>query len=271
MGWGRECGPKSLGRGKRTSGHLEGLLRHILDKRWSCCHEFMWDCVSGLSTAALFINGHVSLESLAVGLVHNSFMSYIASLLPSLSVSLLNPPCTVLPVAWNVPGLALYGALPKHQSWPVAAPVSFLSICLGCLTYFYSYSLVLGCGTPCLWHYIQRGGVEILNENIAGWCLCGETSLYLILQAYLLGNSWGGCPYPGQPALWQKSLFIHINRRLGKKGQLSRCSSTSVGTAGKPEGFQACLEVFLVLWRVLLSAEPNCYLLQFKAFNCWGL
>lgn len=26
-----KCGPKSLGRGKRTFGHLEGLLIHILD------------------------------------------------------------------------------------------------------------------------------------------------------------------------------------------------------------------------------------------------
>lgn len=93
-----------------------------------CCHEFVWDYRSGLSTAALFINGHVSLESLAVGLMHNSFMFYIASLLPSLSASLLNPPCIVPPVACNVPGLALHGALPKHQSWPVAAPVSYLSV-----------------------------------------------------------------------------------------------------------------------------------------------
>lgn len=69
----------------------------------------------------------VSLESLDVGLVHIGFMSYIASLLPSLSASLLNPPCAVPPVACNVLGLAPYGALSKHQSWPVAAPVSFLS------------------------------------------------------------------------------------------------------------------------------------------------
>lgn len=27
----------------------------------------------------------------------------------------------------------------------------------------------------------------MLNDNIIGWCLC----LYLILQAYLLGDSWG--------------------------------------------------------------------------------
>lgn len=78
--------------------------------------------------AALFLNVHVSLESLAVELMHSSFLPYIASLLPSLSASLLNPPCAVPPVACNVPGLALSGALPKHQSWPVAAPVSFLSV-----------------------------------------------------------------------------------------------------------------------------------------------
>lgn len=76
-----KCGPKSLGRGKRTFGHLEGMLRHILENRdgagQDCCHEFMWDYGSGLSTAAFFLNVCVSLESLAVGLVHNSFMSYI--------------------------------------------------------------------------------------------------------------------------------------------------------------------------------------------------
>lgn len=144
---------QSLGRGKRTFGHLEGLLRHILENRdraeQGCCHEFMWDCGSGLSTAALFINGHVTLESFAGGLVHNSFMSYIASLLSSLSASLLNPPCTVLPVACNVPGLAVYGALPKHQSWPVAAPVSFLSVFyLPWLSYLFLL-VFLGLG---LWH-----------------------------------------------------------------------------------------------------------------------
>lgn len=100
-----KCGPKSLGRGKRTFGHLEGLLRHILDNRDGAgqgyCHEFKWDYGSGLSTAALFLNVHVSLESLAVGLVHNCFMSYIASLLPSLSASLLNLSGTVPPVACN--------------------------------------------------------------------------------------------------------------------------------------------------------------------------
>lgn len=143
-----KCGPKSLGRGKRTFGHLEGLLRHILDNRdgtgQGCCHEFKWDYRAGLS-----LNVHISLESLAVGLVHNSFMSYIASLLPSLSVSLLNPLCTVPPVACNVPGLALYGALPKHQSWPVAAPVSFLSVFyLPWLSYLF---LLISLG-PGLWH-----------------------------------------------------------------------------------------------------------------------
>lgn len=89
------------------------------------------------------------LESLAVGLVHIGFMSYIASLLPSLSASLLNSPCAVPPVACNVPGLAPYGALPKHQSWPVAAPVSFLTV-------FYlpwlSYLFLLISLAPGLWH-----------------------------------------------------------------------------------------------------------------------
>lgn len=53
-----KCGPKSLGRGKRTFGPLESLLRHIHDNRdrtgQGCCHEFKWDCRSGLSTAAFF-------------------------------------------------------------------------------------------------------------------------------------------------------------------------------------------------------------------------
>lgn len=62
--WGKR-GPKNLGRGKRTFGQwMEGLLRHILDNRdgagQGCYHEFRWDYGSGLSTAALFLNVHVS-------------------------------------------------------------------------------------------------------------------------------------------------------------------------------------------------------------------
>lgn len=150
--WGK-CGPKSLGRGKRTFRHLEGLSRHTLDNRdeagQGCCHEFRWDYGSRLSTATLFLNVHVSPESLAVGLVHNSFMFYIASLLPSLSASLSSPPFTVPPVACNVSDLALCGALPKHRSWPVAAPVSFLSVFyLPWLSYLF---LLISLG-PGLWH-----------------------------------------------------------------------------------------------------------------------